>query len=292
MHARRGTPDPESHRPGRVKRPGVAAVAARLRERMGAITAAAAPAGGGAATLGAGAKPPETAGHTALHDLRVACRRLETALRLWARGSDAREARSRARAMRRAAGPAREHEVLRVLLRARRFGAASVPPAVRKSWLERLSRADAAARRGAFPSARAVERLASRVERAVRALDRGARLGTRASERLARWRRLGRSRLAAALASGEAGALHRARLALKRWRYAAEERGAFAGERVSAAGEVPPAPAAEPGAGLRRWQRALGQLNDRALLIAYARSGTRRAARPRPHARAARAMIS
>lgn len=266
MHTRRGTPDPESRGPGRVNHPGAAAAAARLRERLAAVTTAAAPDGGG--------EPGLAAEDTQLHDLRVACRRLETALRMWARGADAREARRHTRALRRAGGPAREREVLSSLLRTRRLGAAAVPSGLRAKWLERLARGADAARRSAFPGPRAVKRLAARVERVVQALEPDAEIAARADRRLARWRRSGLSRLSAGLASGEARALHRARLAVKRWRYAEEERAAFAKVEVPRAAEArrPPERAGKPVASLRRWQRLLGELSDRALLIAYARS--------------------
>ena len=232
--------------------PVAALAAARLRERLAAVLAAVAP---DRAERVAG-KPRDVS----LHDLRVACRRLETALRLWAQGNAAREARVRARAMRRAAGPAREHEVLIGMLRARRLGAAAVPPPLRRAWLERLSRAPHASPQVALPAARALAKLAARVERV--ACDLAAEPDTHARMRakLQRWRLAGRSRLAQALASGDTETLHRARLALKRWRYAEEERAAAWPGR-SRAGAASP---------LRRWQRSLGELNDRSLLIAFA----------------------
>src|SRR4029077_19922172 len=62
--------------------------------------------------------------------------------------------------------------------------------------------------------------------------------------------------LAPAVADGAAEPLHLARLALKRWRYAEEASGPRAGD-------------ASAGRSLRRWQTRLGDLNDRAQLIAF-----------------------
>jgi len=209
--------------------------------------------------------PARRGGPLALHDLRVACRRLETALRLWARGAPARAARRRAQAMRRAAGSAREHEVLREMLRARRLGAAVLPPVLRRAWLARLARGGSMQRAGALPSARAVAGLGSKVERVARSLAHADQVELRALARLRLWRADGRAELAHALASGEAQALHRARLRLKRWRYAEEERSAAWPARARAASPIP---------ALRRWQTALGRMSDRDLLIELAaRSG-------------------
>ena len=226
-----------------MNRAGVAAAAAaRLREQAAAI-----------AKHADGEPGPDT-----LHDLRVACRRLETALRLWARGAAARAARSRARAIRRAVGPARDHEVLCGMLRARRLGAGLVPAPLRRAWLVRLEDAPASARQEALPGPRSVAALQKRVARVALDVERAHGLEQHANERLRRWRKVGRARLAEALESGEPAALHRARLALRRWRYAEEARATVARGRSRA-----------PRAALRRWQRALGRLHDRASLIEF-----------------------
>ena len=226
-----------------------ATAAARLRALAAMITRQAAEP----------SRPTSAPGSTLLHDLRVTCRRLETCLRLWVPGAEARVTRLRLRTIRRAAGTARELEVLVAMLRARRLGAASVPEPLRESWLKRLARAAAAANVGALPTSRVAERVQARIERLALVLERGHAPRARARERLRRWRRVARARLTAAIASGEPAALHRARLALKRWRYAEEAAAAVADGRSR-----------EPQVPLRRWQRSLGALNDRAALIAFA----------------------
>ena len=226
-----------------------ATAAARLRALAAMITRQAAEP----------SRPTSAPGSTLLHDLRVTCRRLETCLRLWVPGAEARATRLRLRTIRRAAGTARELEVLVAMLRARRLGAASVPEPLRESWLKRLARAAVAANVGALPTSRVAERVQARIERLALVLERGHAPRARARERLRRWRRVARARLTAAIASGEPAALHRARLALKRWRYAEEAAAAVADGRSR-----------EPQVPLRRWQRSLGALNDRAALIAFA----------------------
>ena len=229
-----------------------ATAAARLRALAAMITRQAAEP----------SRPTSAPGSTLLHDLRVTCRRLETCLRLWVPGAEARATRLRLRTIRRAAGTARELEVLVAMLRARRLGAASVPEPLRESWLKRLARAAAAANVGALPPSRVAERVQARIERLAHVLERGHAPRARARERLRRWRRVARARLTAAIVSGEPAALHRARLALKRWRYAEEAAAAVADGR-SREPQV-------PRVALRRWQRSLGALNDRAALIAFA----------------------
>jgi CHAD domain-containing protein len=154
----------------------------------------------------------------ALHDLRVACRRLEASLRLWGRGNAAREARLLARDLRRAAAPARETQVVRAMLIEGDAGASVLPQDLRKAWAAELA---ADAPRAKLPR-RNVAKLRARVERAARKLaGRDAEQAQALSKRrLAAWRVAGMRALVAGIADGGAEPLHMARLALKRWRYA------------------------------------------------------------------------
>ena len=192
-----------------------------------------------------------------LHDLRVTCRRLEVELRLWYARRDVAEAREQVRRLRRAAGPAREQEVVAALLRAGRSGARAIPPAVRAPWIRALEAAVAEAIPH-LPGTQAWARLDAQLEHAAAVSTRegDAARALRARTRYRRWQAQARRRLAAGLASGDIEPLHRARLAVKRWRYA-EERLAAAGARLRRRE-------------LRDWQRRLGDLNDRALLIEFA----------------------
>jgi CHAD domain-containing protein len=186
-----------------------------------------------------------------VHDLRVTCRRLETVLRLWSRRGDARPLRRRVQAIRRAAGTARASEVLAAALRAGELGAAVLPVRLRRRWATRLEREHP---REPLPAVQAVDRVATLVERwACGPALRSAR-EERARRRLRMWRRLGRVRAETAIEHGEASALHTARLAIERWRYAEEAVGSGATARVREA---------------RRWQRVLGALNDRVALATF-----------------------
>src|SRR4029077_13667210 len=142
----------------------------------------------------------------ALHDLRVACRRLEASLRLWGRGGAARDARSLARDLRRASAPAREAQVLRAMLIDGSSGASTLPAELRRTWAEQLAEA---APRAKLPR-RAVVRLGTRVERAAKRFarrDPDDALAA-AKRRIAAWRVAGIRALAAAVADGGAEPLH------------------------------------------------------------------------------------
>lgn len=192
----------------------------------------------------------------AVHDLRVACRRIETWLRLWSRHGDARVVRRGVRGVRRAAGRVRDDEVVAALLTSGQLGARVIPPSLRTRWLAEIERRRALQR---LPAVARVVRVARAVERWAVALGAAPGRAGRAERRTRRWEGRARVRLAEALRDGGPGALHEARLAIKRWRYAAEAAGA-AGVRSAAAA--------------KRWQRALGALNDRATLAAFvARQG-------------------
>ena len=194
----------------------------------------------------------------ALHDLRVACRRLEVALRLWGGRGAAHGARLQARKLRRIAAPEREGEVLRSMLRDGAAGAKLLPEDLRLVWLAELGGPGALTR---LPRASAA-RLSERVERAALRLERSRSSGASAAQRLRAWHARALAALATALADGGVESLHLARLALKRWRYAEEAVGAAGGTRAAAR-------SAQRVASLRRWQSRLGRLNDRAQLIAF-----------------------
>jgi CHAD domain-containing protein len=188
-----------------------------------------------------------------VHDLRVACRRLDATLRLWGGGPGGRGARQAASELRRAAGPVREAEVLRGFVTRRAAGMARVPAATRRAWLESLT---ASAGPMLLPAG-AVDQVARSVETVVmRMTSRGVRVA-RARRRARRWRKGALAELRRGLEDGEAAALHRARLALKYWRYAEEslsreqrgKRGKGDRSRLRA-GRI------------RAWQHALGALND------------------------------
>jgi len=205
----------------------------------------------------------------ALHDLRVACRRLEASLRLWGRGGAAREARALARELRRAAAPAREAEVIRAMLLAGVAGASVLPAALRQQWAAELADDPPRAR---LPRT-SILRLRTRVERASeRMVQRDAAKAVAAVvAEIAERRVVAVRALVGALADGASEPLHQARLALKRWRYALE---AAAASGASDRSELLVR-------SLRDWQTRLGRLNDRAQLLAFVASRTRRAGEER-----------
>lgn len=218
----------------------------------------------------------------AVHDLRVACRRLEGALWLWAPVLDARAARAlrdRARRLRRRLSRARDAEVEWAMLRALRAKPAGAAGRRIARWLgrgrdlrrrrleraaefvseRRLQRLEEAARTvGAAKAAGAADAHSGGVGPAVDdalALV-GRRLGSRAAE----------VRRAAGGTMIMAGArLHRLRIAIKKCRYAIESWQVVTGA---------PAPLAlEP---LALAQRRLGHLRDAELLLASLSERARR----------------
>jgi len=207
----------------------------------------------------------------AVHDLRVAARRLEVALQVW-RSVLARRPRRRARRLtrrlRREAGPAREAEVHAARLT--ECGAQVIEahrPAI-ESELARLGERVTRTRR------RLAERLPERriarlwrwVERAMRGLDApDAGVGVRPVA--ARRRRALRALLAARPTLDDAP-LHQARVAVKKWRYAEESLAAGLG------GEAPPSTRR-----LRSVQSELGRIHDRATLRDHVRRAAARAER-------------
>ena len=200
----------------------------------------------------------------AIHDLRVATRRLVAALRVWRSliPSDARRgAIRRLRRMRRRIGRARELEVHAELLEARlpRRGAAGRPAlaAVLLRLRGRLARRRRAAAQRVSP--RRVKRVLRDLEEAAGGL-RGRLLHDPAAiqEGLAEGAGLAaaaRASVSEAAAAPEDVRLHEARIAVKKWRYALE-----------CLEEAAPGAAAGDVTGLRRMQRALGDVHDLALL--------------------------
>jgi CHAD domain-containing protein len=212
----------------------------------------------------------------AIHDLRVATRRLTAALRLWRELVPARERRRVRRGLtriRRDAGTTRDLEVqvtwLVNYLRTQSPGSGS-PVA---SWLERLDRRLARRRLGL---ARALGR--GRVRRLSRALHRvEARVAAapepapralwHARARVAALRREATEAIRLGLAEPEDETLHRTRVALKKLRYALECLG-------RAGSDDPPLEIER----LRAMQDALGEAHDRAVFTARIAKRVRREA--------------
>ena len=200
----------------------------------------------------------------AIHDVRVATRRLEASLDLWRsilpRGRR-RRARRALRALRRDLGPAREVRISLDLLR-ERF--AALPPDARmaaaplqdllQEHLEPLE-ARAALRCGR----RETGRLCHRVERVWEGIALVGEPGTSFLEagraRLAKRRSGAQAVLREAAVSGANKRLHAARLAVKRWRYVLE--------RLAA---TEPATDVSEQAWLRGMQGTLGRIQDLAEL--------------------------
>jgi CHAD domain-containing protein len=216
----------------------------------------------------------------AIHDLRVAARRLETALQLW---RDAlvthavRRTRRMLRRWRRRLSVARDLEILVDALADP--GLATTPgDAVHLATVRaRLTRRrDRARRRAAasFTPARA-ERLRRRLLATQPESGPGVpadRELLAAVERHARCERVARERLAGAWTTLEDGPLHAARIAIKKRRYAEEALAAVTGLPLSAGA-----------ASARALQRALGAVHDSAELRDCLRSHANRAlARNRP----------
>jgi CHAD domain-containing protein len=198
----------------------------------------------------------------AIHDLRVASRRLATALDLWRellRRRPRRRALRRLRALRRALGPARVAEVQLADLAERLPGEPAAVRIAAHELLERLRRRVARRRRRAARAAgaRVVERTGELALRTTRGIARRAAaledpLG-HARRRFAAIAGRARAALLEAADVREDGALHRARIEVKKWRYALES--------LEATGAAP-ATAARP-KDLKTLQDALGSLHDR-----------------------------
>lgn len=208
----------------------------------------------------AGRRTRKHADDEAIHDVRVAARRLTSALSVWRdslRVRPRRKAVRRLRRLRRKIGPARELEVHVRALEAM----AGKPSFVLKmavgdllvSLRVELGRARRAA---AAASQRHIRRIVRNVRRAANDTAGAARTRA-AAARLAEIAAQTRQRIAGGLGSDDDHALHRVRIAAKKWRYALE-----AEERVT---EVPAGPLV---ATLRSVQKVLGEVHDHATLRA------------------------
>src|SRR5262249_55838640 len=162
----------------------------------------------------------------AIHDLRVATRRLSVALRVWQGGAPLRSHREAARRLRRLRtrlGRPRELEVHIALLEQRLLGHAEVAP-VLPLLKGRLARRRRAAQRRLIP--RRVRRLVRALRRAVDdILDRVARDQRSVEATFAVERDTAvaaRSAVQAAAEHLDDEGLHRARLLVKKWRYILE----------------------------------------------------------------------
>lgn len=203
----------------------------------------------------------------ATHDVRVATRQLEALLDVWrsdVRGPLRRRARRGLRRLRRDLGPARELRVFIGLMRGR-MEALDAPAQVGVAllldrWNRRLVRLDTRAARRC--SAARIRRLRRRVDRAlelvVEPVD-ASRL-ERAVERLERRRARAVERVRAAVANATDGGLHKARVAIKRWRYVLD--------RVAAAGHETERSTRDAFVSL---QSSLGHIQDLATLRARLR---------------------
>ena len=209
----------------------------------------------------------------AIHETRLATRRLDAGLDVWRdamRPTARRRARRALRRLRRALGPAREAEVSAALLLARVSALASEAAPVLTIVAGRLERRAERARRRAAGLCRrvSVRRVRQRVERAWSppwAFEEVRPEGVAAARaRLSRRASTARSELAAAARSRDEEGLHGARLALKRWRYGLEWMATLD------AGTA----AAEP-VWLRSVQGSLGALHDNTVLQATLRKVAR-----------------
>jgi CHAD domain-containing protein len=211
----------------------------------------------------------------AIHDLRVAARRLAAALRVWKELTPARAgraARSGLRRIRRRLGGARELEVHIALLEERLPADAAPAGSLAARVLERLRERLVRRRRSAARrvSPRRLKRVLRRLETA------GAGLGTpppggagALAPGLEVERRRADETAAALRAASEHPddvALHEARVQVKKWRYTLE-----------CLEEVAPRAARQSVRPLRRIQGELGDVHDRALLCELLERHARRA---------------
>jgi CHAD domain-containing protein len=203
----------------------------------------------------------------AVHDLRVASRRLIAAGDVWRdalRSRSARALRGRLRGLRRRAGAVRDLEVHVARLRELRDALAGPARELAAYALGGLEPEAAVAveriRRRLRP--RSLRPLAARYERATRALRRrpGDAFVPAMAARAELERRSTQARIALrpALDSGYPELLHAARVAVKKWRYAAEA--------LSSIGLLPSD--VEPVRALRKLQQSLGRIQDASTLTA------------------------
>jgi CHAD domain-containing protein len=222
-------------------------------------------------------------GEEAVHDVRVAARRIEAALWVW-RGlllePERRIARRRVRRLRRRLAGLRDREVLmeslKELARGAEPGEAGHLHALRDLLAEGLEEAWGSIAR-ALRSGR-LRRIRRRLERCVPALAPGPESDVLLTglERTMRREHEAHAAIAAAAPSQDDDVLHAARIAIKRRRYAAEAFAAGAGTPLSAAA-----------GSSRELQRALGDVHDRSVLRECLRSHALRAAKRHQPERAA-----
>ncbi|HYM80333.1 MAG TPA: CHAD domain-containing protein [Candidatus Limnocylindria bacterium] len=198
----------------------------------------------------------------AVHDLRVALRRLDAALQIWRdllRPRATRRARRSLRTLRRALGPIRELEVNQAQLVTLAHGLATSSRMVVESLWIRLRRRLRRGRQRAVRNARpkVLSGLERRVMRAAR-IAQGRLQAFPEPRELAR-RRIATARDAAlqairpAIEGSDDVRLHAARVAVKKWRYVIESAQPVFG-------------AIAPLKPLRELQRALGAVHDLAML--------------------------
>jgi len=216
----------------------------------------------------------------AVHDLRVAARRLESALQTWrlvlAR-RPCRRARRLLRRIRRAAGPVRDAEVHATQLAELAAGSPLDSREALDAESARLTRqlARRRARLTEWLSPRRVRRVVRRVARACDGLaSPPARAGV---DQVETRRQRALAALLEATPTLDDTPLHDARIAVKRWRYSEESLAAARGADSSHATR-----------GLRAVQSGLGRIHDRAtlrdLLLRAAERAARRQEPTREHA--------
>jgi CHAD domain-containing protein len=220
----------------------------------------------------------------AIHDLRVGARRLSEALTVWDALLDpdaAGRARRTVRRLRRRLGAPRETEVNLEQLEALLPGLDLAPRLVAEPLLERLRRRVERRRERARRAASAgrIDRLVGRVVQARARLAEAAGRGPdplpAARARAERRRQEARQTLAEAAGQDDDALLHRARIAIKKDRYAEEILAAVDSPSAAAPpdGSEPPSPRADA---LRRLQQTLGTVHDRAMLAAWIERRQRR----------------
>jgi CHAD domain-containing protein len=218
----------------------------------------------------------------AIHDARVASRRLEAALDVMRqrmtqqpRGPEGR----RLQRLRRRLSPLREREGMAESLRKLLEPA---PPATREAGQRLLDRWADRITRGRRRAVRRIERryrqlLLLRADAELRRVPAEADALRGTSERWAEVRRRdAESALALALRTQQVDDLHEARLAVKKWRYATEVRAAATGETQE-----------QENARLIELQRCLGSIHEADVLLEILRRRSRRWRRQNLAARAA-----
>jgi CHAD domain-containing protein len=230
-----------------------------LEARLGAFTAAA-------------GRARRNADDEAIHDLRVAARRLSVALGLWRgvlRPRPRRRAARRLQRMRRRLGPLRELEVHATRLpdwaRTLSGEAGAAAEALEAALERRLLRARRrAARPLAPPRVRRIHALLRQAWRDLpQRVERRPEAPAGARQRTEAQRHAALDALARAAARRDAAALHTARIEVKKWRYALECLGPVLDE--------PPRLDL-----LRSVQEALGAVQDRVVFLAWVERHARR----------------